>query len=564
MKLFRRIFALVLCCCLCFCMTGCITAGNISYEPLRGDPLAPSAPEGLSPADREVVDCSTLEFVPFDAEAYLAQLEEARALWEQPGQEEAVIENYWLLTKGLTECIGAYKNSEVLFYADYTNEAMKRANQDAYTGYMDCADAYSIYLRDILSSDYREAHIAEVGEDNALMYADYLAMTDEQKALNEKEKELQDRYTTLAGEEYESYEATAEVMAPLYLELIDVRNQLAESYGYDDYPTYAYENLYVRGYTPEDARRMEELVKGNLSGLYIDSLLSMTEEDYNAYYKYPDISQDGLLGLMQEYLPAMDSQLGESLDYMLASRAYDIEYRDTKYAASFTTMLNSYGVPYLFSQPTEGSQVYSLDTLVHEFGHYHSYLNDPTYYTEDGYIYSLDDLDVAEVNSTGLELLFLEYYPELYGEDAEALQRGILSNILSNVIYGCIMDEFQQRVYTTPELTADGISEIFYEVFNDYMNHIYIDDYSYYLWAVVNHNFDAPMYYISYGISALAAFQLWEEAQTDFDSALARYMELTAYGTDVDFKALLKVCGMKDVFEESYLDSLYSTLSGVL
>lgn len=561
MKYHQRILAAVLCICLSVGLAGC-GSGNLTFEEPGGGqrPQQTVTP----PSQREVVDCSVLTAQPFDAEAFLARVEAARALLQQKDSGEQILQEYRELTALLREALTQYTVSEINYYLDSGSEELQQASAQAYTAVNDCNDAYSVFLSELSNSDYSGAYADEVGSANAAVFQNYEAQTEEQKALLDREKELEDEYTALAGESYDTYEATAQVMAPLYVELIDVRNRLAESYGYDDYPTYAYETTYGRSYTPADARGLEENVKDGLAKRYVRLMLNITEEDYAALYRYPDASEENLLALMRQYLPQMDAGFDEALEYMLACHAYDIAYSDSKYDASFTTMLYSWNVPYLFSQPNPDSQADSLDTLVHEFGHYYAYLNDPTYASDDGFVYSADNIDVAEIHSTALELLFLRNYPELYGDDAEPLRRMVLTDILSNVVMGCIFDEFQQRVYTQEDLQPEDVSEIFHDVFLDYMGDIYIDDYAYYMWSVVNHNFDAPLYYISYGVSALAAFQIWETSLEDPDAALQQYLELTAWGTDVDFQALLKKCGMQDVFDDEFLTGLSRTLRSEL
>ena len=52
----------------------------------------------------------------------------------------------------------------------------------AYEKAVECSDAFSVFLGDLLDSRYRKDYIAAVGEENALLYENYEAMTDEQKA----------------------------------------------------------------------------------------------------------------------------------------------------------------------------------------------------------------------------------------------------------------------------------------------------------------------------------------------------------------------------------------------
>lgn len=559
MKPSQRVLALVLCLGLCIGLAGC-SQGNISFKDAESKSTVTVTP----PSQREVVDFSSLSYTAFDEDAFLARVKEDTALLAEPGNEEKILSEYSELTDQLRTCLTSYTLGDIKYYLDYADTALQENDARAYTVANDCNDAFSTFLSELLKSDYRAAYVKLVGEDNASMYEDYQAMTDEQKDMLDQEKALEDQYTQLAGEEYDSYEATAAVMAPLYVQLVELRNKIAASYGYDNYVDYAYTETYSRSYTPEDARTLEETVKKGLSRLYVSSLVNMTDDDYDAPYRYSDASPENLVALMKQYMPQMDASIGEAFDYMLACNAYDITYSDKKYNASFTTMLQDYDLPFLFSQPTQDSQVLSLDTFVHEFGHYYSYLNDPTYASGDGFVYSLDDIDVAEINSTALELSFLHFYPELYGDDADTLEKSILSNILSNVVFGCMLDEFQQKIYTAENLTADDVSSIFHDIFVSYMGDVFIDDYSYYYWSLVNHNFDSPMYYISYGVSALAAFQIWQATQEDFTAGMQKYLTLTAYGTNVEFQTLLKDCGMEDVFSESYLQELYKTLKPLL
>lgn len=561
MKLLLRAAALLVCFALCVGTCACGASGLLADDAGKPPVQTPALDETAGEKEYAALQ---LKPEPFDAGAFHARLAAAGELLEQPEKETEVIAEYYALTEQLLACMTSYTLYDIACYADVTDDSLQEKSAEAYEKAVDCSDAYSVFLRDMLRSGYREAYIAEVGEENALMYEDYEPMTGEQKELYDREKALQDEYRVLMSEKYGSYAETAAAVAPLYVELVKLRTQIAQSYGYEDYVTYAYESSYYRSYTPAQAAELGEQVKKELAPLYVQTMLAETEDDRRAYYKESDTRQQTLLGLLQRYIPLVDSSLGASLDHMLAGGTYDIAYSETKHAVSFTTMLYSYGTPYLFSQPEKESQPISFGTLVHEFGHYHSFLNDPTYATPDGYIYALDDIDVAEISSTALELLFLEFYPELYGGDAQALRRGSITSILSNVVYGCMLDEFQQKVYTAEDLTAQEVSRICHGVVTDYMGDVFIDDYSHYMWAVVNHNFEAPLYYISYAMSALASFQIWADAQTDWDAAVEQYLELVSYGTNVDFIALLEHCGMQDVFSEKYLTHLADTLRPVL
>ena len=46
----------------------------------------------------------------------------------------------------------------------------------------------------------------------------------------------------------------------------------------------------------------------------------------------------------------------------------------------------------------------------------------------------------------------------------------------------------------------------------------------------ISHNYDAPLYYISYAVSALASLQLWTIAQEDFSAAVDCYLSILGQG----------------------------------
>ena len=102
-------------------------------------------------------------------------------------------------------------------------------------------------------------------------------------------------------------------------------------------------------------------------------------------------------------------------------------------------------------------------------------------------------------------------------------------------------DEFQQRVYLEPELSEERLLDIFREVYESYGFEIY-DGYEY-EWADVIHNFQQPLYYISYAVSAIPALELYVQSVESPNEAMDTY---------------LRVAGMSD--EEYYLtDALRET-----
>lgn len=85
-------------------------------------------------------------------------------------------------------------------------------------------------------------------------------------------------------------------------------------------------------------------------------------------------------------------------------------------------------------------------------------------------------------------------------------------------------DEFQQRVYLEPELSEERLLDIFREVYESYGFEIY-DGYEY-EWADVIHNFQQPLYYISYAVSAIPALELYVQLVESPNEAMDTYLRV--------------------------------------
>jgi hypothetical protein len=62
----------------------------------------------------------------------------------------------------------------------------------------------------------------------------------------------------------------------------------------------------------------------------------------------------------------------------------------------------------------------------------------------------------------------------------------------------------------------------------------------------VSHNFDMPCYYVSYATSAISALDIWTQSLEDWDSAVDRYMQVTALPSDTGYMEAVKACGLMD------------------
>lgn len=351
----------------------------------------------------------------------------------------------------------------------------------------------------------------------------------------------------------EIYLVKNEAYGDVYCRLVKVRNQIAANLGYSSYADYAYETLYMRQYGISDVKAFREYVKRELLPFYTnlyDSLDFDRLADGDAYMAkaYPENLHDIIRPIMRVISPEMELVYNDMLENALCS----LEYSPTKAEMSFTTYIECYGLPYLFVQPSAQATSFDFFTVVHEFGHYYSFvLNSITEY-------NAYDLDASEVASQAYELIFAEYMGDIFKENevASAEYRYLLLNILSSIISGCMYDEFQERVYALPNCSTEEINRIFGEIRTAYGSEFYdVGDGASLSWIDVTHNFIAPFYYISYATSAVAALQIWADEEAE-----DLYFTFVDNADEMFFLDNISACGLSDPFTPDTLKTIMNTI----
>lgn len=531
-----------------------------------------------------------LEYVRPDAEAILARLEELRSLLDDEANMEKV--------SGLFDAIGEdfimvqtmYSLCNIRAYQDVTDEVAWEELEVLGDLASNLGDQLSILLKEILFSPCAPFLEEQLDEESIEYYKDYEPMTEEQLAFAAKEAALESEYQTAAynlptvevdGVEYDAdsiydaavsgevdmdtYNAVATQLAKeknallgeIYIRMVELRQAEAKSYGYDNYMEYAYENIYTRDYTPEEIRPFHEAVKEYIVPLYaavgdlynegIETLIELSGVDYTG---------DAALDIIEPYLAQMSDELLEALTFMREGGYYDSDFSETKAAAGFTTTLPAYGAPFFFNAP--GGSIFDLTTAIHEFGHYNE-----GYWGSHEFIDYSKNMDLAEVHSQGLELMFSHWYADLFGEeDAGAVEVFLMYNLLDSIVEGSLHDELQQYVYYTPDVTLEQINQEYRRLCGQYGFCDPEDERTeMYSWVDIHHTFTQPCYYISYAVSAAGGFAFWLAAQEgDYFEALDAYLTFTALPGIYTFTESFEQVGLEAPIDPDYIRALAGDL----
>ena len=367
-------------------------------------------------------------------------------------------------------------------------------------------------------------------------------------ALMEKEAKLQSRYYELSEEsmavQYGSeafYTTYGKQMMELYVELVQLRQEIAAYAGYTDYPSFAYEFYYARDYSPQHAMNLMEQIATELLPVY----RSLGGNDV-WYTGYLDSTQKQTMDYVRSAATAVGGVVEEAFQVMEAAGLYDISCSENKYAASFEVYLVNYECPYVFVNPS--MTVYDQLTFVHEFGHFS---NDYASYGNGG------GIDVKEFFSQGMEYLSLTY-----ADGGSTLEELKLADSLCIYVEQTAYAWFEQQVYGLQDdaLTVEAVTALYGEAMKTYGLDMWgVDSRSY---VGVHHFFDAPLYIISYVVSNDAALQLYQLEQQTAGSGKTLYME-NLDTLEWNFLAFVESAGLESPFAPERMKAVRATFEEV-
>ena len=388
----------------------------------------------------------------------------------------------------------------------------------------DCAaasDAIYLALSEALDGPQGDALRALMPEGEADGFMGYEPYSDEELDASAEETALIQQYYLLPDDR-----DFADAAAELYLRLAALRRDQAERAGFDSYPEYAYIMSYAREYMPEDAQELQRIVKSRIAPLYVKCVLAL--DAAGTAWDDDDVPSDTeILDAIGARIGDVAPELTEAFDFLRRNELYCIGSGNELLDMGYTTALPAYRSAFIFNKV--GTRYDAFETTVHEFGHFNAAYHDPA-----SLLYQYNNMDVSEVQSQGLEMLFLPALQDILASDdpdgRDIVALTVIGNMLGSVVDGCLYDEFEQTVYADPDMTVSELHALEQRLNTAYgLNEIYDSDP---YWVYVSHLFEQPCYYISYAASALPALDLWLQSIDDRAAAVDAYMKVSAARTD--------------------------------
>lgn len=494
---------------------------------------------------------------------------------ELPDQER-ILTLYREAEKELNRLLTCRQLTTITYYQDIYNEEAAQRQEAVLTDVLDLADQTYSVLGKVCRSPYKETMETILQPGIVKGLSEYEEMTDREKEINIRENALEQEYQQAAEEDYtisykgqewdfERFEEEGEglesedyiavyqalnkeknsVLGEIFLELLQLRTELAQLNDYDNYAEYAYECIYNRDYDVKDAKKLFKQVRKEVVPIYQEVLEAFQEMDGSILWREgSELTGEEIWDRICPYLTEMDAELGESARHIREYGLYELNKEACGADLGVTVDLPSFGDAFIYMNSYGGLLDYQQ--TIHEFGHYNYSYRDTAEFLE-----SSSNMDFMEIHSQGLEMLLYEYYDDILGEEqGDVFKAYEVLNMLDSIVNVLLVSEFEVEVYSDPDMSLEDINKLYLNLSARYGSRYVSEIKELYDWMNIMHLFNAPCYYISYATSAFSSLDLLSMSYANSGEAAETYMELTTLPGYAGYCDIAEYVGLRDIFDK--------------
>lgn len=348
----------------------------------------------------------------------------------------------------------------------------------------------------------------------------------------------------------------------LYGKMIKVRDSAAKNAGFRDYRDLAFRIRNRFDYTPEDCLRFHdatekffvplsrEIDRDRMAKMGLDVLKpwDVMVDPLGRSPLAPFADTEELVTGCARVFRKTDDQLAGYFARMMDLELLDLGSRKGKAPGGFQDDLAEARMPFIFMNAARRD--YDVRTLMHESGHsFHAFLMRdaglPFYNSGENM-----PTEFAEVASTTMELIGGEHLEGTFysAEDTRRSNRAEAAQMVKLFTWVATIDSFQHWVYTHAGHSAEERTEQWvktYLRFSGLENFEGLEDALRYRWQRQLHLFQAPFYYIEYGIATLGALGIWLHYRRDPEGGIAAYKTALSLGCSRTLPELFEAANLK-------------------
>lgn len=370
------------------------------------------------------------------------------------------------------------------------------------------------------------------------------------------------------------FDSHREELDTLYDKLVKVRDAQAKKMGLPNYIPLGYDRMGRNCYTAKDVAAFRDQIAEDMVPIvakvkeaqrrrigveklaFYDEPISFA--DGNAV---PEGTPDEILAAGKKMYQELSPETAEFIDFMFENELLDVLSRDGKAPGGYCTEIADYKSPFIFSNfnATAGD----VDVLTHEAGHaFEAYR---AFKQELPSLLHSPTIEACECHSMSMEFLTAPWHHLFFGKQTDKYELGHCEDALVFIPYGCMVDEFQHKVYENPEMTPEQRNELWLSLEKKYRPWIDFDNLPFYSrgggWQRQLHIYEVPLYYIDYCMAQTVAFQFWNLSRENYAEAWKRYMTFVDKAGTATFAELVESAGLKVPYHAGCIKEIGESIS---
>lgn len=369
------------------------------------------------------------------------------------------------------------------------------------------------------------------------------------------------------------FQSVTDEIDEIYDKMVKNRTSQARMLGYDNYVELGYYRMRRNSYDEKMVENFRRQVKEvfvpfathlheeRRQRLGVDSLKYYDNDMYFAQGNPAPIgTPEEILQAGQQMYHELSPETAEFFDFMMDNELFDVLGRKTKKQGGYMTFLPNYKAPFIFANfnGTSGD----VDVITHECGHaFQGYLTR----NEEVREWTEITMETAEIHSMSMEYFTYGWMDKFFGERQDDYRTMHFADSAIFVPYGCMVDEFQHRVYEKPEMTPAERKALWKELESVYRPHLDYEDDPFFgqggFWQRQSHIFTSPFYYIDYVLASVVAMEFKVAMQEDYKDAWQRYLKLCRLSAKKFYPDMLREVGLDNPFEDGCVEKLVEKLS---
>ncbi len=374
--------------------------------------------------------------------------------------------------------------------------------------------------------------------------------------------------------EGEFFNAHREEYDRIYDELVKNRDEQAKQLGF--------ENFVPLGYIRQMRNCYDWKAVGNFRDQVVDVIVPISDRikeiqrkrigvDKFRLYDDPYLFPNGnpkphgtpeeLLAAAKKMYNEMSPETGKFINEMFDMDMFDLLAKEGKAPGGYCTSVPDYKMPFIFSNFNGTAS--DVDVLTHEAGHafacYISCREIPIGMMRD------PSLDARETHSISMEFLTSDYHELFFGEDTKKYTLSHTEDAITFIPYGCMVDHFQEIIYTHPEYTPEQRNEVWAKLEKRYRPYLDMEGIPMYGrgagWQRQHHIYEMPFYYIDYCMAytlALQFFSLWLDNKKE---AWEKYLAFVRMGGSKTFIDLAHDSGLYSPTDDNAIEKIMKNIA---